>query len=437
MVAALLFAASVLVLRMQRDDIASGQRTVLRQAVSVAAALVQADLAQALEVADTLEYLLRTTGKVDEFDRLAQEKMLRHPLISSIALAPGGVIRQVAPLDAQGSLIGRNMYDDPATSTELAEAVRKRTMVISVPQPLMAGGVGTIARLPVFRASTDTEATPALWGFVLVQIRVPDLTARLTDAGLPRTEGRFMLSVMDAKTGQRLRFYPFPVPVLSAAVETASITLPQRQWQLAVEAPAAANSDSLAALVVAGLASAAAGLVSTLLLRQRRLRLARRSFQRLSVPRIVGHDELDAAHQALDQLRRQSGWTVMLLLRLPDGPRRADADEPADLVRAMLRGDDQLVPLGRTSFLVVAHSLPDRAVAERVCDRLAVQARGLGSDGRVQVQRRQFALPQTDIRLLFAEMVADMHLDVAALRRRGTLERADMPSTRLPIEGQS
>jgi sensor domain CHASE-containing protein len=435
LIAAVLFTASVLMLRVQREDIASGQRAVLRQAVSAAAALVQADLAQTLQVANTLEFLLRISGNTDDFDRLAQELMLSHPLISSIALAPGGVIRQVAPLDGQGSLIGRGMYEDPAASAELAEAVRKRTMVISEPQLLMSGGVGSMARMPVFRASAATGVTPALWGFVLVQFRVPNIAARLTDAGLERTEGRFMLSVMDGKTGQRIRFYPFPVPAMSADVETASITLPQRQWQLAVEAPAPVSSTNLATLAVAGLASAAAGLASALLLRQRRRRLALRSFQRQSVPRIVGHDELDAAHHALDQLRRMSGWTVMLLLRLPDGPRRADAGEPAALVRAMLRGNDQLVALGGDSFLLIAHSLPDRAVAERVCDRLAVQARGLGPEGRVQVQRRQFDLPQADVRLLFAEMVADMHLDVAALRRSGIPERADMPRSRLPSQG--
>jgi sensor domain CHASE-containing protein len=425
LVGALLLCASLWGLRLQQDNAAAAQHGALRQAVGMAASLLQADLAQALATVDTLELLVRSTGQVESFDRLAQDLMLRNPLISAIALAPGGVIRQVAPMEGQAALIGRRMHDDPVAHAELVEAVRKRAPVVSQPQPLMGGGVGTVVRLPVFRSAADTDAVPALWGFVLVQVRLPDVPARLAAAGLPDADARYLLSTMDGNTGHRVTFFPFPAPTLEA-VETASINLPQRQWTLTVEALPRAGTDGLAAKVAAGLVSAAVGLGCALLLRRRRMRLARRNFYRQSVPPLLWDDDLDDTHRALERVRHRPGWAVMLVVRLPDGPRPVDAAGPGAPVQAMLRDDDLLVPLGGPAFLVVAHSLADRAVAERVGRRLAAQARSLGPDGRVQVQQRLFSQPQADIRVLFAETVADMHIDHAAQRKRTAPERGDI-----------
>jgi hypothetical protein len=112
-------ASSLWALRLSHDDISEAQRNRFRRSVMIAAALVQADLTRALSVADGLELLIHTTGQVDGFDKLARDLMLRQPLVTAIALAPGGVIRQGAPMDAMGALIGRQMFDDAATRADL------------------------------------------------------------------------------------------------------------------------------------------------------------------------------------------------------------------------------------------------------------------------------------------------------------------------------
>lgn len=381
----------------------------------IAAALVQADLTRALSVADGLELLIQTTGQVDGFDKLARDLMLRQPLVTAIALAPGGVIRQGAPMDAMGALIGRQMFDDAATRADLQEAVQKHSMVIAQPQVLFGGGIGTAARLPVFRIATDPDKAPVLWGFVLVQVKLPDVMARLASAGVMVRDDRYTLSALNPVTGRRVAFFPMPAPTLGA-VATASIELPQRRWTLSVELPRGVSAGSPTPKFAAGLASVLVGLACTAWLRHRRVRQARRSFYLRSVPPLLCNDELDQTHRLLDGMRHLPGWVVLLVVRLLD-PRQPGA-QANTWIRALLREEDLLVPLGGQLFLVLAHSLAEQVVAVRVRDRLVGQVQDLAARGQVLVSHRLFNQPHVDIRLMFAESVADMHLDTAADRRR-------------------
>jgi len=408
-------AASLWALSLSQDDVSGVQKNRFRRSVTIAATLVQADLTRALAVADGLELLIRTTGQVDGFDKLAQDLMLRQPLVTAIALAPGGVIRQGAPMDAMGALIGKQIFDDAATRAELQEAVQKHSAVIAQPQALIGGGIGTVARIPVFKNATDPDKAPALWGFVLVQVKLPDVVARLASAGVTVRDERYTLSAIDTGTGRRAAFFPLPAPTLGA-VATASIELPQRRWILSVELPQGAGSGSLMLKLAAGLASALVGLACTAGLRQRRVRQARRSFYRRSVPPLLGDDELDQTHRALDRMRHLPGWVVLLVVRwLTPQQQGAQANI---WIRALLRDEDLLMPLGGQLFLVLAHSLPEQLVAARVRDRLVSQVQDLAGEGQVLVNHRLFSQPQVDTRLMFAESVADMHLDTAADRRR-------------------
>ena len=418
LVAGLLLAGSLWALRVQQDSQLGARKASLRQSVAVAASLLQSDLQQALAAADSLELLIRTTGQVDGFDRLAQDLMQRNPLLTAVALAPGGVIRQVAPLDAQGALIGRRMFDDPSARADLQEAVRKRAMVVSQPQPLMAGGVGTVARLPVYRSGSrsngrDSDASSVLWGFVLVQVRLPDVAQRLSNAGLADTDGRFVLTTMDSNSGHRIAFFPFPAPTLGLA-ESATIEMPQRRWSLAVELQPRAGSDGLVLKLAAALVSGTAGLLCAVLLRRRGMHQARRNFYRDSVPPVLHNEELDDSHRALERVRHLPGHAVMLVLRLPGDGRRAALVDAGHPLRTLLREPDLLLPLGGRGFLVVAHSLPSREVAAWVRDRLVAQARSLAGGGATSLQHRLFSQPQNDIRLLFAQAVAELHISAAA-----------------------
>ena len=425
LVGGLLLAASLGALRLQQGVAADARRTSLQQSVGVAALLLQSDLMQAFAVANSMAMLVQTTGRVDNFDELARELIRSQPLLLAIALAPGGVIRQVAPMDSQGALIGRNMFDDATANDELQEAIRGRVMVISRPQLLMTGAVGVIARLPVFRADRAGDRTQGLWGFVLVQVKVPDVLKRLADVGLTDAEGNYALAAIDADRGHRVAFFPFPPPQLAAA-QFGKISLPQRQWMLMVRSPALAASDGMELKLIAAAASAAVGLACALWQRHRLVHRARRNFYRESSDSLLSDIEIDGAHRLLDRVRRLPGWTLLLLVRLP-----VNAGSPGSArslggvtinaeLHAMLRGGDLLLPLGGSSFLIIAHSMVSQSLATRVRDRLIAQLQGLSVEVPALIHHRLLLQPETDIRQLFAEAVAEMHLDAATERRYRT-----------------
>jgi len=129
------------------------------------------------------------------------------------------VIRQGAPIDAMGALIGRQMFGDAATRADLQEAVQKHSMVIAQPQVLFGGGIGTAARIPVFRSATDPDKAPVLWGFALVQVKLLAVMARLASAGFMVRDDRYTLSALNPVTDRRAAFFPMPAPTLGAAAE--------------------------------------------------------------------------------------------------------------------------------------------------------------------------------------------------------------------------
>jgi sensor domain CHASE-containing protein len=435
LVSGLLLIVSLGALHLQQKSAADARRTSLQQSVGVAALLLQADLMQAFSVADSLGLLVKTTGRVDNFDELARTLLQSQPLLSAIALAPDGRIQQVAPMDSQGSLIGRNMFDDPTASDELQEAIHQRAMVISRPQLLISGAVGVIARLPVFRTDGQGSRARGLWGFVLVQVKLPNVLKRLEDVGLTNTEGHYALATTDLDRGHRIAFYPFPPPQLANA-EFGKILLPQRQWMLMVESPPQAASAGVELKLIAAAACAAIGLACALWQRHRLVRRARRNFYRESSDSLLSDIEIDGAHRLLDRVRHLPGWTLLLLVRMPVNAGVPGGSGIESALHGVLRSGDLLLPLGGSSFLVIAHSMGNQHLAMRVRDRLVAQMHGLSVGVQVLIHHRLLLQPEADIRQLFAEAVAEMHLDAAAERRRRAPPSGDLSLTDVQAGGE-
>jgi hypothetical protein len=248
-VAGFCLAGSLAALQFAQMQADAARRAAATKSTAVAALLIQADMAQAIDAAEPMALLIRRTGKAAGFDGLAADMIARRPLISAVGLAPGGIIAAVAPQDLFGALIGRNMADDKDAAAELREAEKKQAPVMSRPVQLIADGIGVIVRIPI-------EA----WGALLLQIRLPDVAKRMDQAG---AEGKFTLAALDASTGTKKIFFPTADASLSAST-SAVIDVASRRWTLSIELIEARPDYMPRAL--AALASASAGLAAALLL---------------------------------------------------------------------------------------------------------------------------------------------------------------------------
>ncbi|MBI2307359.1 MAG: CHASE domain-containing protein [Rhodocyclales bacterium] len=122
----------------------------------------------------------RHRGMVPDFDRAAAEIIALFPMVSSIQLAPNGVVSAVFPLAGNESVPGTDLLKNPARRQEAQQTIARRQLMLGGPYTLTQGGVGVIGRFPVFLP--DENGWGKFWGFTIVVVRLPQL---LDAGGLP------------------------------------------------------------------------------------------------------------------------------------------------------------------------------------------------------------------------------------------------------------
>lgn len=113
------------------------------------------------------------SGEISEFEDNAAEFVRSFPLIRAVELAPGGIVTYVYPLSGNEQIIGHDLLKDRERNKEAWVAVSRRELAVAGPLELKQGGVGAIARYPVYRILPDGRQ--AFWGFSIVVVDFPAL----------------------------------------------------------------------------------------------------------------------------------------------------------------------------------------------------------------------------------------------------------------------
>ena len=114
--------------------------------------------------------MLHLYGEIQNFDALADNIIANYGGISSLQLAPQGIVTQIYPLEGNEKAIGHNLLKDPARRTEALKTIQSRKLTLAGPFELIQGGKAVIGRLPVF--SADKDGTDNFWGFTIVLILI-------------------------------------------------------------------------------------------------------------------------------------------------------------------------------------------------------------------------------------------------------------------------
>ena len=93
-----------------------------------------------------------------------------------LALAPGGVVRLVSPLEGNEAALGHDLLRDPATREDAGRAMRTRDVTLGGPYELRQGGLGLVLRKAVF-------LDDVFWGFAAAAL---DVDALVRATPLPR-----------------------------------------------------------------------------------------------------------------------------------------------------------------------------------------------------------------------------------------------------------
>jgi signal transduction histidine kinase/CheY-like chemotaxis protein len=240
------------------------RRAERRQAASTVAEGAAHAVAQQVSVALSATYALAAMvvqhGEVRDFEGVAEEMLRVYRGVSSLQLAPGGVIRRIHPLAGNEAALGHDLLADPARNAEARAAVDSRRLTLAGPFTLRQGGVGLVGRYPVF--VRDASGAESFWGFTNALVRLPELLEaaqldRLERDGWSWTLARRRPDGGDLEVFAATPGAPPPDPVRS------TFRVPNGDWTLAL-APRAGWGDLWQAAAGYGLALVA-GLAFALL----------------------------------------------------------------------------------------------------------------------------------------------------------------------------
>lgn len=133
---------------------------------------IQGNLERAFSAAYALGAMLHQGhGRIPDFAATATQMLPFYPGVASLQIAPDGVVSDIVPLAGNEKAIGHNLLADPERNKEAFLARDSGQLTLAGPFTLRQGGLGAVARLPVFLPGAD--GVPHFWGFVMVLMRFP------------------------------------------------------------------------------------------------------------------------------------------------------------------------------------------------------------------------------------------------------------------------
>ncbi|ROR35136.1 bifunctional diguanylate cyclase/phosphodiesterase [Inmirania thermothiophila] len=264
--AALVLAAAWRLERIEAEQARARARVAVWETASHLRVRLEQAVNERLHLATGLAAFVRAEpGLTPEAFRLYAAALHRiYPDVRSLQLAPGAVVRHVYPLAGNEAALGHDLLADPARREAAERAIREHSMVVAGPVQLRQGGVGIIARLPVYLPAA--AGGERFWGFAIVLL---DLEPVLRAGGLVPPPAGLMVALRGRDgLGARGEVFYGPPELFRRDAVRFEIALPHGSWQLAA-APAggwpAARQERARFWLVAALLAAALGAAAGLL----------------------------------------------------------------------------------------------------------------------------------------------------------------------------
>jgi signal transduction histidine kinase len=152
--------------------------------------------------------------------------------VRNMALAKDLIISHVFPMEGNERALGLDYRKAPTQWREVQRTITENTVVIAGPLDLVQGGVGIIARFPVFIYPEGWVPT-RLWGLVSTVI---DFDAFVQDVGLPSYQARYHLALMGRDgTGRGGEIFWGDPTVVKANPVYLDVNLVSGSWVIAGE----------------------------------------------------------------------------------------------------------------------------------------------------------------------------------------------------------
>ncbi|KIN69439.1 PAS/PAC sensor hybrid histidine kinase [Sulfitobacter donghicola DSW-25 = KCTC 12864 = JCM 14565] len=154
--------------------------------------------------------------------------------ILSLQFAPDGIVKYVTDPERNAAAIGHNLLADPKRSKDAYDAIKNNDFMIIGPVDLVQGGVGLIARKPIFDVSEQNQKQ--FWGFAIIVIDFTAVTSLFPVHGAEettRTKGQNFYALRQLSDGKPHRVLWGESEIFQMDPHLEEIELATGTWQLA------------------------------------------------------------------------------------------------------------------------------------------------------------------------------------------------------------
>lgn len=171
-------------------------------------------------------------GDLDEatFDEVARIMYEPNSGIRGIQSMPNAVVTYSYPLEGNEGVMGKNFFDIPERRDDVLLAVNTKSIALSGPYYLIQGGLGVVARNPVFL--DDASGNEYFWGFSTIVLDLPDVLAPVALDRLPDVGYDYQLFSIN-EIGERIVIQGDADLDTTTAI-CGTIEVPHHEWTLAI-----------------------------------------------------------------------------------------------------------------------------------------------------------------------------------------------------------
>ncbi|MFZ2973631.1 MAG: PAS domain-containing protein [Ferribacterium limneticum] len=265
--------------KINREQFASAERAEALHGLTVVRDALESNLNGDIQLVKGMIGVIALEPRLNQerFETAARSLFSGRTQLRNIAAAPDMVIRVMYPLQGNERAVGLDFRTVPEQLVTAEQARESRQIVLAGPLNLVQGGVGLVARMPVYLP--ESNGGEYFWGLVSAVIDADKLFASsgLDDARLPV---EIAIRGRDAKGADGEVFFGRP-ELFEANPVLATIQVAQGSWQIAATPRGgwAAEPDNLGSLRL-GFALVALMVAGAFLTLARALMLASRATER-------------------------------------------------------------------------------------------------------------------------------------------------------------
>lgn len=184
-----------------------------------------------LSTAETIASIIKTDNDASlDMNTLMNEIVDIHNL-SSISLAPNGIINATYPLEGNESTINHDLLNDPDRAVEATIALDSHKLTLSGPYELRQGFYGAVGRLAVFL--NDEKGEEYFWGFVCITLKFPDTFDEVQIENLSKHDYTYRIWRISPDTEKKQSI--LEKGTVGSDAITTTISLPNAKWYLSID----------------------------------------------------------------------------------------------------------------------------------------------------------------------------------------------------------